>query len=123
MTLYLAESQIPELATLSRRQRRFVRQGAFAMLRSEQPSAASICGVLAGSFAAGLAVAGNGLSHVAGLEHKLIVMVAFGLAGAIVGAFIGAQLLTHRLRPYFRRFIQEHIDEIRAVSAPDRPRF
>ena len=115
MKLYLTDSQIPELTTLSRRQRRLVRQGAFAMLRSERPSAASIGSVLTGSFAGGLAVAGNGVSHVMGAEHKLVVMMAFGLAGAIVGSLVGAQFLTHWLRPYFRRFIEEHTDELRAA--------
>lgn len=39
-------------------------------------------------------------------------MVAFGLIGVFIGCFIGIQFLTAQLRPYFRRFIEDHKDEL-----------
>jgi uncharacterized membrane protein YeaQ/YmgE (transglycosylase-associated protein family) len=69
-------------------------------------------GLLVGVVAGWMAVNRNGLSDPVGWEKKLLVVSACGLAGAMIGAFIGAQYLTARLRPYFRRVLEERKDEI-----------
>ena len=112
MTLYFTDSQIPELASLSREQRCLVHRGAYAMLRTERSSAISISGALIGAFIGGTAIIANGLSHVLGLDHKLPVMIGGGIVGGLIGSFISSQYLTRQLRPYFHRFIQENPDEI-----------
>ena len=118
MAIYFTDSQIPELAGLTPQQRRVVRVGALAALSSQRPSARWSVGLLAGSFAGGMAVAGNGVSHFVTADHKLLIMIAFGLAGAVVGGIIGAQLLTAQLRPYFRQFLEEHKSEIAQINKP-----
>jgi len=44
--------------------------------------------------------------------RNVLVVSACGLAGAMIGTFIGAQVLTARLRPYFRRVLEERKDEL-----------
>lgn len=118
MKLYFSKSQVPELAGLTRRQRRLVYQCGLEALLTEQPAMMRVCtlwlfgGLLSGVLAGWMAVNWNGLSDSVGWEKKLLVVSAFGLAGAITGAFIGAQFLTARLRPYFRRVLEERKDEI-----------
>jgi hypothetical protein len=68
-------------------------------------------GILGGALAGWMVVAGVGLSH-----SKLLVIAAFALAGALPGIFIGAQLLTARLRAYFRRVLEERKEEITQIN-------
>jgi len=68
-------------------------------------------GILSGALAAWLVAAGIGLSH-----GKPLVIAAGGLAGAIIGVFIGGQILTAKLRPYLRRVLEERQDEIARVE-------
>jgi outer membrane lipoprotein SlyB len=116
MSLYFTLSQVPELAGLTRRQRRLVYQCALQALFAEQPSTVWVGGpwitggILAGALA-GLAVAAAGLS-----QSKLLIIAAGGLAGALLGTFIGAQLVTARLRPYYRRVLEERKDEIAQIN-------
>jgi hypothetical protein len=118
MKLYFSKSQVPELAGLTRLQRRLVYQCGLEALLTEQPSIMWVCtlclfgGLLVGVVAGWMAVNRNGLSDPVGWEKKLLVVSACGLAGAMIGAFIGAQYLTARLRPYFRRVLEERKDEI-----------
>ncbi len=117
MRLYFKLSQVPELAGLTRRQRRLVYQCALEALFAEQPSTVWVGGpwitggILAGALPGGLAVAADGLSR-----SKLLVMAAGGLTGALLGIFIGAQILTARLRPYYRRVLEERKDEIAQIN-------
>jgi hypothetical protein len=68
-------------------------------------------GILGGVLAGWLAAVSSGFSH-----SKLLVITAPGLAGALAGIFIGAQILTARLRPYFRRVLEERRDEIAKIN-------
>jgi hypothetical protein len=123
MKLYFSKSQVPELAGLTRLQRRHVYQCGLEALLAEQPSMMWVCtlwlfgGLLSGMLASWMAVNRNGLSDPVGWEKKLLVASACGLAGAMVGAFIGAQFITARLRPYFRRVLEERKDEIAQFNA------
>jgi hypothetical protein len=117
MKLYFSNSQIPELAGLTPRRRKLVYQCALEALFAEQPSTLWIGspwmlgGVVSGALAGWLAVTGLGLSH-----GKLVIIAASGLAGLLTGIFIGAQLLTARLRPYLRRVLDERKEEIGRIS-------
>ncbi len=117
MQIYFTLSQVPELAGLTRRQRRLVYRCALQALFAEQPSAALsggpwiTGGMLGGALAGGMVVVGAGLSH-----SILLVIAAGGLAGALPGGFIAGQLLTARLRPYYRRVLEERKDEIAQIG-------
>lgn len=69
-------------------------------------------GLLSGVVAGWMAANRNGLSDSVGWDKKLLVVSTCGLAGAMIGAFIGAQFITARLRLYFRRVLEERKDEI-----------
>ena len=118
MKLYFSLSNIPELAAMTRRQRRLAWQCALEALYSEQPESLLDCtlwvlgGLLGGAVAGCLAVAGNGLFDSLGGRNKLLVVAACGLAGVMAGVFIAAQLQTSRLRPYLRRVLEERKDEL-----------
>jgi outer membrane lipoprotein SlyB len=85
-------------------------------LFAEQPSTAMAGapwitgGILTGALG-GLAAATAGLS-----QSKLLVIIAGGLAGALLGVFISAQILTAQLRPYYRRVLEERKDEIAQIN-------
>jgi hypothetical protein len=117
MKLYFALSQVPELVGLTRRQRKLVYQCALEGLLAEQPSTVWVGapwlfgGILSGALAGWMVVAGIGLSHL-----KLLVIATFALAGAMIGVFIGTQILTAQLRPYLRRVLEERKDEIAQIN-------
>ena len=117
MTFYFTLSQVPELAGLTRRQRRLVYRCALEALFAEEPSTVWLGGpwitggILTGALAGWLVVAAAGLAH-----SKLLVIAAGGLAGALVGIFIGGQLFNARLRPYYRRVLEERKDEIAKIK-------
>jgi hypothetical protein len=111
MKLYFSTSQVPELAALTRLRRRLVYQCAFEALLTDQPSMVWVCtlslfgGLLRGLLAGWMAAGRNGL-----------VVCACGLAGAMIGTFMGAQILTARLRPYFRRVLEDRKDELEQIN-------
>jgi hypothetical protein len=117
MSLYFTPSQIPELAGLTRRQRKLVYQCALEALFFEQPPTLwlglpwILGGILSGALAGWMLVASIGLSH-----SNLLAIAAGGLAGAIIGVFIGAQILTAKVRPYLRRVLEERKDEIARIN-------
>jgi hypothetical protein len=115
MSLYLTLAQVPELAGLTRRQRKLVHECALVALFAEQPSIVWVGqrwifgGLLGGSLAGLAVVVGTGLSH-----PKLGV-AAFALAGLTIGFLIGSQGFIARLRPYFRRVLEERKDELEKI--------
>ena len=117
MNLYFSTSGIPELAGLTRGQRRAVFQCALEAFYDEQPSRVwlgapwILGGILGGTLAGAVVFAGNGLSH-----SKLLVIAACGLAGAALGTFISAQFQTAQLRPYLRRVLEERSEEIAQIT-------
>lgn len=117
MKIYFSNSQVPELAGLTRQQRRLVFQCALEALFSDEPSTMWVGlpwlggGIVSGALVGWMATAGDGLSR-----SRLFVIIACGLAGALAGAFIAGQLMTARLRPYYRRVLQERKDEIARIT-------
>ena len=116
MKFYFVNSQIPELAGLTRLRRKLVYQCALEALLAEQSSIMKICSwwmfgsILIGVLAGWLTVAGCQLSH------PILLVAAGGFAGGIIGNFIGVQFLNARLRPYLRRVLEERKDEIARIS-------
>jgi len=121
MKMYLFIFQIPELKPLTKRQRKAVYLCAFEALFAEQPSTLWTCnlwvvgGIAVGALAGGLAVAGGVTWQFAALGKTLPVILAGGLAGAVVGSSLGAQWIHEKLRPYFRRVLEERKAEIERI--------
>jgi outer membrane lipoprotein SlyB len=64
----------------------------------------------------GGALAGWATAAAAGSSHPWLLGAAIGVvAGALLGNFIATQLMTERLRPYFRRVMEERKDEIASI--------
>ena len=112
MKLYWSDSQIPELASLAKTQHRLVRRGSIRMLEGEQPFARWICAIPSGLGGGVGAVVGILLARAVGGDFSLIIMFLCAGLGGGVGGLVSGSLLSERLRPYFRRFIQEHGDEL-----------
>ena len=117
MKLFFSISQIPELAGLTRHQRKAVYQCAMEAFYFERPSrvwfgAPWILGGMVGGILVGvIVVAVTGLSH-----SKLLVTIICGLAGAIICTFIGGQFHCAQLRPYLRRVLEERRDELARIK-------
>jgi uncharacterized membrane protein YeaQ/YmgE (transglycosylase-associated protein family) len=117
MKLYFSISQIPELAGLTRNQWKAVYRCGLEAFYADHPSRVwsgapwILGGVLCGTFAGWMVVANNEHSYL-----KYLVMAAGGLIGALVGVFIGGQILTAQLRPYLRRVLEERKDEIAQIK-------
>jgi hypothetical protein len=122
MKLYFVLSQIPEMKPLSKRQRKAVYQGAMLALFAEQPAVMWtggywILGGLAGGAVAGrLAVAGGVAWQLGALGKTLPVIIAGGVAGAVLGVFLGGQWMTKKLRPYYRRVLEERAEELARIG-------
>ena len=126
MKMYLFTFQIPELKPLTKRQRKAVYMCAFEALFAEQPSTLRTCnlwvigGIAIGALAGGLAVAGGISWQFAALGKTLPVVIAGCLAGAVAGSLLGAQWIHGRLRPYFRRVLEERQEEIARIPTLNR---
>src|SRR5579863_5091893 len=116
MKLYFKSSQIPELAGLTRPQRKAVFQCALEAFYFEDRSRVLfgtrwiLAGILGG------AIAGWGLVSLAGSSHPKLVITLCGLAGLVVSIFFAQQVHTGLLRPYLRRVLEERKDEIARIS-------
>ncbi len=121
MQIYFCFSQIPELKPLTKRQRKAVYMCAYEALFAEQPSTMANCnywvfgGIACGALAGGLAVAGGVSWHFAALGKTLPVIIAACLAGAVAGSLLGSHWLHGRMRPYFRRVLEERKEEIEKI--------
>ena len=122
MKFYFCFAQIPELKPLTKPQRKAVYQCAFEALFAKQPATMRTCnlwvfgGIAVGALAGGLAVAGGFSWQFAGLGRTLAVVIAGGLAGAVAGSLLGSHWLHARMRPYFRRVLEERKEEIARIN-------
>lgn len=116
MKLYFGFSQLPELADLTRGQKKAVIQCALEALYAEQPSAVWI-GLpwILGNILIG-ALAGWIVAVTAGLAYFKLTIAAGALAGAMLGLFIAGQFHAAQVRPYLRRVIEERREEIARVK-------
>ncbi len=113
--VYITESPVPELAGLTKAERRAVRQQATALLLAEtrwpirMPVLLCALGGLVGSFAgadAGIALAGHLSPGDKSLWDMLGSMGGVGVCGA-GGGYLGRAWLLYRLRPYLRRILKD----------------
>jgi len=115
MKLYFKSAQIPELAGLTRPQRKAVLECALEAFYFEDHSRvwAGTAWILAGIFCG--AIAGWSLVALTGFCYPKLLIGLCGLAGLVVSIFFAQQLHTARLRPYLRRVREERQDEIARV--------
>ena len=116
MKFYFTPAQAPEMAGLTRRQRKAVLQCALEAFFGEDPSRVwSGAPWLFGGLLGG-ALAGWGMAAAAGSSHQGILGAALGgVAGGVLGNFIAAHLMTGQLRPYLRRVLAERGEEVAQV--------
>lgn len=114
MQIYFTVSQVPEMHGLSRAYRRTIWSGGFEMYCKEQPSrkarlrAINVCTVYCGLFIA------RELSR--GTNHSWWSAPLIAGAAALAIGLVFQSLLTERLRPYFRRFLEEHRHDSERVA-------
>jgi hypothetical protein len=125
MKFYFFYFQVPELGGLKPRQRKAVYQCAFEAFLAEQPTTIWVCtwwffaALVGGAVAGWLAVAGGHFTQAVSPNGKLLAAGAGGLAGAMVFTFVSAHWMNSRLRPYFRRVLEERRDEIQQINKPN----
>jgi hypothetical protein len=119
MNLYWTNSQIPELAGYSKTQREYIQCGAWQMFRKDQPYAYWLVGLPNGiGTSLGIIVANYLLRGFLSPGWYLIMLPVCVMIGASIGYIIGVRIYTERLHPFFRRFIDEHRDEISEFDSP-----
>ena len=114
MRLYLTDAQVPEMSGISRAQRRVVRRTGYEMFCQEKPSRRSkvrFVNLLALFMGLGLAREfGHGSSAPWWLGPLIV-------AATVIAVELPFQsFLTERLRPYFRRYLSEHQNEIGRIG-------
>ena len=101
--IYFTDSQLPEMRGLSRRQRRAVRRGGFEIFCQEQPSRKLQVLAFNNAILFFAILLARGFQPKSGYSWWLGPFVA-----AVVTLSVGLiwhSFLTERLRPYFRRFL------------------
>jgi hypothetical protein len=111
MTFYFTKAQVPELAGFTKAQRRVVCRGAHGYLYQAQPSARWTGVIFVWVAIGGGAVAIAMASWVA-FNQSLGIKLLIGMVGAYVCTCVLKHFYLARLRPYLRRYIEAHQDEI-----------
>ena len=112
MKLYFTPAQIPELAGLTKRQRKAVVQCALQAYYHEDVSRVwfgipwLLGGVLGG------ALLGYGVVSCTSLSHPKLITGLCAVGGAVLALFLAGQVQFARLRPYFRRVLDERQSEL-----------
>jgi hypothetical protein len=122
MRFYSSYSRVPELAGLTRKQRKLVYRCALEAFFSDQPSSIWVCtavvggSVLVGALAGWVVVACTGLAGPAWWQTKWFIVALSGLTAALIGNFVGQHWITARLRPYLRRVLEKRGLEIAQIK-------
>lgn len=111
MTFYFTDAQVPELAGLTKVQRRIVRRGAYEILCQEQPSARWMGGLfgIGGIFSGFIAI---GFAWFFTAYHSFEITLFSGILGGYMGGRVALHFYMIRLRPYLKRYIDGHRNEI-----------
>ena|ERR1035441_9357492 len=113
MTLYFTDAQVPEMSDVSRSHRRVVRRAGYEMFCHEKPSRRKkVRCVNFFAFLLGLGVARE-FGHAGSAYHAWWLGPLIAVVTVLAIELPFQSLLTERLRPYFRRYLLEHQDEIR----------
>jgi hypothetical protein len=114
MSIYYSSGRVPELSAFSESQRHLVVRGAFQLLQKEQPAAAILAGLpglgaIFGFFGV------SGLLELLSITHSSLAIFGGGVVGCLVGAKVGAHIFRVFMRPFYRRYIEGHQDDIKAA--------
>lgn len=115
MGIYWTAAQIPELTSLTPDQRRVVQRGARDVLKKERPSAHWLASLPTGIGTAAGWLFGIWLSHAVSAD-PLLVGFSVALVLGCIGSLFGTHWFITQLRPYYRRFIEEHRHEISGAA-------
>lgn len=116
MKFYFTPAQAPELARLTRAQRKAVLRCALQAFFGEDPSRVwSSAPWLFGGLLGGALVGWGAAAAAGSCVSWLLGAIMGGAVGAVVGNFIATHLLTERLRPYFQRVLEERGDELAGI--------
>ena len=116
MKFYLTPTQAPEMAGLTRAQRKAVLRCALEAFFAEDAS--RVWSSAPWLFAAMLvgALSGWVVAAVTGFTHfKILAAVVGGLGGAVSGNLIATHFMTERLRPFLQRVLEERREEIERI--------
>src|SRR5438876_961105 len=109
MRIYITNAQVPELVLFPPAARRILRQSAFQLMFARHPPLRWLPnGLCAVGLLIGLCTFGifpRSLYLWGNAPVRLFLPTAYVLSLAWAGGFIGAQILTHRSRPYLRDLI------------------
>jgi hypothetical protein len=108
MPIYWSLKNVPELATLSPRERRHVHRTCYMRhgLQSRRTKVALlVCGLCAGS---GSAI-GSTVPWVFGFPPSIWFQAIGGGIGGLIGGFIYSQVLTEHLRPHYAAYIKNEL--------------
>lgn len=111
MKLYFTDKQIPEMSALGSLQRQITRDGAFELFCKDHPQARWQFRLVNGLAVLVPFAFAVGVWRIIPPHH---VLVPFLVAMAVVSVIqlFYQSALTEQLRPYFRRYIEEHRDAI-----------
>jgi len=111
MKLYFIDKQIPEMSALGYLQRQLTRDGAFELFCKDHPSARWQIRLINGLTVLVSAAFAVGIRRIIPTHHWLAPFLVAITAVSVI-QFFYQSALTERLRPYFRRYIEEHRDAI-----------
>src|SRR5882724_5603377 len=114
MRLYLTDTQVPEMSGISPPQRRVLRRAGYEMFCQEKPSRrrnVRFVNLLALFMGLGLA---REFGHGSDAPWWLGPLIVVATVLAVEIPF--QSFLTERLRPYFRRYLSEHQNEIQRTG-------
>jgi hypothetical protein len=117
MAFYFTQTRVPELAALPDDKRSIVRRGAAEMFRKENPAFMVVAGCpgLGAIFFSFLFYYLLQLFY-SGADRSAVAWLG-GAVGVVVGSKIGKHIFFVFMRPYYRRYIEGHRDEISQAAS------
>jgi hypothetical protein len=112
MSIYLSLKSVPELAPLTRKQRRQVHEECLQRYFFRAPATAhSISAFLAALFTAVVIfIFGVSIPWLFGVPHNRWFLPIFGVIGFVFGRFVLSTIAIPVLRPFYREFIKRDRD-------------
>jgi hypothetical protein len=113
MSIYLSLKHVPELAPLTRKQRRQVHEQCLQryFFRARATSR-SISAFLAAIFIASIfAFVGTSIPSWFGISHSVWFFPISAVVGVVIGRFVLSRIAIPTLRPFYRKFIERDIRE------------
>lgn len=111
MKLYFTDRQIPEMSALGSLQRQITRDGAFELFCQDHPRARWQIRFVNSLPIFFLVVLAMAVGRIIPPHYWLVPFLMAIIASWVIQLFYQSAL-TERLRPYFRRYIEEHRDAI-----------